>query len=254
MANNKQRYINTRIWNDNYVSELDPIEKLLFLYFLTNEHTNISGIYELPLKVIGVETGIDKEMLIKILPRLESKIKYIDGKVVIKNHIKYQELSSPNIVKGIKSCLNDLDQKWLKSITDKGYYINIHTPPIPLTNPSDYSNSNSNSNSNKDTSSKEDTHFLEFWNIYPKKELKKKTQEIWKRKKLDSVFKEISEFITEAKKTDRWKKGYIKQPPAFLNGECWKDDLSSYGGVNQNSVYKNTDSDSMIEKLKAKQL
>ena len=49
MANNKQRYVNTRFWNDTYVSSLDPIEKLLFIYLLTNEHTNISGVYEPPL-------------------------------------------------------------------------------------------------------------------------------------------------------------------------------------------------------------
>ena len=83
MANNKQRYINTRFWNDNYISELDPIEKLLFIYFLTNEHTNIAGIYEIPLKIIGIETGIDESMLKKILPRLEDKIRYIEGMVII---------------------------------------------------------------------------------------------------------------------------------------------------------------------------
>lgn len=78
-----------------------------------------------------------------------------------------------------------------------------------------------------DMSSKEDA-FNQFWNAYPKKELKKKSQEIWKRKKLDSSLGVILEFITAAQKTDRWKKGFIKQPPAFLNGECWNDDVSTY--------------------------
>jgi hypothetical protein len=71
-------------------------------------------------------------------------------------------------------------------------------------------------------------HFDSFWIEYPKKELKKKTKEIWLRKKLDSKLEEILEFIEKAKGTDRWKKGFIKQPPAFLNGECWNDDISSY--------------------------
>ena len=75
----KQRMINTKIWSDNYFEELDPTEKLLFLYFLTNIYTNICGIYEIPLKIIAVETGIDKEMVKKILQRFESdkKIFYI---------------------------------------------------------------------------------------------------------------------------------------------------------------------------------
>lgn len=70
--------------------------------------------------------------------------------------------------------------------------------------------------------------FNQFWNSYPKKELKKKSEEIWKRKKLDNKLTDILDFIEKAKQTDRWKKGFIKQPPAFLNGECWNDDLSNY--------------------------
>ena len=35
----KTRIINTRFWIDDYTSNLDPIEKLLFLYFLTNTAT-----------------------------------------------------------------------------------------------------------------------------------------------------------------------------------------------------------------------
>lgn len=81
---------------------------------------------------------------------------------------------------------------------------------------------------NKDMSAHADDPFSKFWNLYPKKELKKKSKEIWERKKLDSSLKEISEFIELAKGTDRWQKGFIKQPPVFLSGECWNDDLMAY--------------------------
>ena len=76
--------------------------------------------------------------------------------------------------------------------------------------------------------------FNQFWKVYPKKELKKKTEKIWKSKKLDSFLQEILSFIEKAKNTDRWKKGYIKQPPTFLNGECWNDDISAYNDKFQN--------------------
>jgi len=123
MANNKQRYINTRFWNDSYVSALDPIEKLLFIYLLTNEHTNISGVYELPFKIMAVETGIDESMFKKILPRLKDKIRYIEGIVIIKNHIKHQKTGSPNVKTGILNCLKDLDINFVKNIVNKGYYL-----------------------------------------------------------------------------------------------------------------------------------
>lgn len=73
-----------------------------------------------------------------------------------------------------------------------------------------------------------DNTFELFWKEYPKKELKKRATEIWARKKFGKDLPQILEFIKKAKNTDRWKKGYIKQPPAFLNGECWNDDLSGY--------------------------
>lgn len=71
-------------------------------------------------------------------------------------------------------------------------------------------------------------HFDTFWNIYPKKELKKKSKQIWLSKKLDSKLDLIIDFVNRAKQTDRWKKGFVKQPTAFLTGECWNDDLSGY--------------------------
>lgn len=100
----KQRYIDTRFWIDNYVSELDPIEKLLFLYFLTNSFTDISGVYEIPLKQIALDTGIDKEMVIKILARFKSdgKIFYEEGWIGIKNFQKHQNTGNPKIAKGIE--------------------------------------------------------------------------------------------------------------------------------------------------------
>lgn len=70
--------------------------------------------------------------------------------------------------------------------------------------------------------------FQRMWASYPKKELKKKSSEVWVRKNLTPFVEEILVFIEAAKKTDRWKKGFVKQLPAFLNGECWNDDLNAY--------------------------
>lgn len=73
--------------------------------------------------------------------------------------------------------------------------------------------------------------FSRFWEAYPKKEKKKQTYEIWKRKKLTEKLNDILLFVEKAKLTDRWKNGFVKQPTTFLNGECWNDDLSSYNDL-----------------------
>ena len=122
----KQRYINTRFWNDVYIAELDPAQKLLFIYFLTNEHSNIAGVYEVPLKIIAIETGFDESMIKKMLPKLKDRIRYIEGMVVIKNHIKHQHGRdgeiSPQVKVGIVNRLKEIPPKFLKNVVHKGYY------------------------------------------------------------------------------------------------------------------------------------
>ena len=83
----KLRSVNTHFWNDNYIIDLDPIEKLLFLYLLTNPNTNMLGIYELHVRKIAFETGIDKDMVLKIFERFTKaeKVKYKDGYVILQN-------------------------------------------------------------------------------------------------------------------------------------------------------------------------
>jgi len=99
----KERMVNTRFWIDDYISELDPTEKLLFLYILTNPMTDICGVYEMPVKIMAVETGIDKDMVLKVLKRFEEdkKVFYQNGWVAIKNFAKHQK-NNPKVKRGIE--------------------------------------------------------------------------------------------------------------------------------------------------------
>jgi hypothetical protein len=118
----KKRYVNTIFWDDAYVSNLDPSEKLLFIYLITNPCTNISGIYQISLKRVSLDTGIEKEMVLKIFERFQrdNKILYLDGWMAIKNFIKHQNINSPLIIKGIERELIDVPLKCLSFIdTDK---------------------------------------------------------------------------------------------------------------------------------------
>lgn len=117
----KQRVINTRLWNDTWVSQIDPLAKLLFVYFLTNEHTNLSGIYELPLKVVAIETGLDATMIPKMMPMLDGRIYYHEGWVIIKNFIKHQNINSPKIVLGVKRELMAIPKDILNIAIGYGY-------------------------------------------------------------------------------------------------------------------------------------
>ena len=105
--------INTRFWEDSYIANLDPIEKLLFLYLITNTHTTLCGIYELPIKIMSAETGIEKEMILKIIGRFtkDKKVLYKNGWMAVKNFIKHHINGSPQLKKGIEEDIKNCP-KW----------------------------------------------------------------------------------------------------------------------------------------------
>lgn len=114
----KNRWVNTRFWADNYIIDLDPSEKLLFLYCLTNDHTSICGAYEINIRTICLETGFDKDMVLKILSRFEkdNKIAYRDGWVIVRNFRKHQA-DNPKVRAGIEREESELP----KNIKDSLY-------------------------------------------------------------------------------------------------------------------------------------
>ena len=141
----KTRMIDTSFWDDPYIVSLDPIEKLLFIYFLANPLTNVAGIYEITLKRIAFDTGIDRDTVLKILDRFEEagKIYYRDGYVIIKNFIKHQAITEKSKIKtGIEKILNELPDN---------IKITLEGLSIPYIYPLNYSNSNSNTNSNSNS-------------------------------------------------------------------------------------------------------
>lgn len=111
----KRRMIDTRFWSDNFIIDLNPLDRYLFLYFLTNEHTNICGIYELPLKRMSDETGIEKEMLSRMLKRLKGKVAYVNGWVAIKNFSKYQS-DNESVRKGVVNAKKTIPSHILESV------------------------------------------------------------------------------------------------------------------------------------------
>lgn len=87
---------------------LDPSEKLLFIYFLSNPLTNIAGVYEISIRRISLDTGIEDKMAKNIMERFElkGKLKYQDGWLALKNFIKYQ-MANPKIKAGVEAILKE---------------------------------------------------------------------------------------------------------------------------------------------------
>jgi len=111
----KRRSVQTRFWEDPFVEELSPSEKLLFIYLLTNSQTNLIGIYEVSLKRIAYDTGLGKDTIEKAFKRFEKfgKAIYIDNYVILPNFLKNQSLNN-NMQRGAIKEWEEVP-KWLKN-------------------------------------------------------------------------------------------------------------------------------------------
>lgn len=99
--------VDTSFWSDPWVvDQLNALDRYLFLYLITNDHINLAGVYEISLRTISYETGIEQEELLRMFKRLEPKIRYIDSWVILKNSIKNQNYHSPKIKANIEFVLS----------------------------------------------------------------------------------------------------------------------------------------------------
>jgi hypothetical protein len=114
----KQRIVNTKFWDDSYIAGLTSIEKLLFLYLITNPLTNISGVYELPLRRAAFDVGLSVEEVEKVFGRFEAdgKIARFGAWVGVTNFIKHQTLN-PKIKVGILHELNRAPKEVVDSLS-----------------------------------------------------------------------------------------------------------------------------------------
>lgn len=112
------RSIHTRIWTDQWFSDLGTEERLLFIYLFSNERASVCGMYELPLKYIAFETGISKERVCEILKSFETagKVYYRDGYVWVVNLRKYNETSSDKVRVRIDKDLEAIPNNELKEM------------------------------------------------------------------------------------------------------------------------------------------
>lgn len=122
--------VHNRFWSDGWVRQLNALDRYLFLYLLTNGRARLTGIYELPLDLMASECGIDeKDLRISMLQRLEPKVYYREGWVIITNYTKHQVGGGHKYLQGVKANYEELPAKIKEIAKDYGYP--IHTLSIP---------------------------------------------------------------------------------------------------------------------------
>lgn len=125
------RQIHTSIWKDSDFLELTASEKLLFIYFFSNESTTLSGVYEISLRVVSFETKLSLSVIRKYLEKFEQleKIYYRDGWVFVVNFQKYNR-GGDTVKTAIRNEVDNIPDSEIKKI-----YMGYYHPNIPYTYP-----------------------------------------------------------------------------------------------------------------------
>lgn len=134
----KQRYISTSFWDDAWIMELDPSEKLLYLYLMTNPLTTIAGIYEITLKRISFDTGFDRDMVTRILTRFQEagKAYRYNEYIILPTWPKHQHWQQRSKIKqGIENELRQLPTHVVEYAASVGYEFTIPSDIISIPYP-----------------------------------------------------------------------------------------------------------------------
>jgi DnaD/phage-associated family protein len=109
------RSIHVSFWQDEFILDLEPDEKYFYLYLMTNSKTTQCGIYELPKKLMVLETGYPMDTLSILLKRFidTEKVLYSEDtrEIFLLNWLKHNSIKSPKVL----SCV----EKELKAVKDK---------------------------------------------------------------------------------------------------------------------------------------
>ena len=116
-----RRSINTKLWSDEWVEKLNPTEKLLWIYLLTNPQTNMLGIYEISIKRISFDTGLKVDSIENTLKAFErvKKAFYFKGHIILTNWIKNQSMN-PNMVKSAEQLYSRLSNDLIEKLLEYG--------------------------------------------------------------------------------------------------------------------------------------
>ena len=116
MAVYRQVYIT--FWQDEFILDLTPEEKYFYLYLMTNSKTSQCGIYQLPIKVMEMELGYNRDTIVKLIERFEEygKIAYdeLTKEIALVNWLKFNPINNINIQKCVEKELKGIKSEFLK--------------------------------------------------------------------------------------------------------------------------------------------
>ena len=95
------RQVHTKMWTDEWFLELEPEAKLLWIYLFSNKRACLSGLYDIPMRVMTFEAGLPRDAIELHLQRFAAagKAFYEDGWILMPKLMRYNahNITSPKI-------------------------------------------------------------------------------------------------------------------------------------------------------------
>ena len=117
-----KRPFDTSFWTGKYVRSLEPEEKLVYIYLVTNPMGSIAGIFEEQDDLFAFELRLSEQRVKDIIHKLDDdgKIICFDGHLALSKWCKHQ-VPNPSVVEGILRVLATLSTQRVAELIDRGY-------------------------------------------------------------------------------------------------------------------------------------
>jgi hypothetical protein len=111
------RMIDTGTWDDPWFAELEPDAKLVFLYLITNRRSTAAGAFEITLRAMAFETGLQQSRIEAILNGFGERVQWWPAYQVvwIRNFFKRQA-ANDNFTKSAQRYVMDLPAEVQRAI------------------------------------------------------------------------------------------------------------------------------------------
>ena len=124
------RYVKCKFWSDTYIENLPGPGKAIYLWMFTNEHTMLSGIYNISKKKASDEVGFDLETVSQFFDKFieDKKIVYTKENILwFKNFLLHQPaIRSKTALKRVAQELEEIrDEELIEQFLDYYSWLDI---------------------------------------------------------------------------------------------------------------------------------
>lgn len=155
----KSRPFHPQFWKDDYILNLDPLEKLLFNFFISNENRSLTPYYEVSPILVKTYTGLKGDFIEKCKAKFQQDGKFIfwGNWVFVVNGSRYEQYTGEKLQPAVDRELACVPQAFKDFIANVMANLEKEYPIDRVSVPYGYPhNNNSNNNSNSNSNNKRD--------------------------------------------------------------------------------------------------